>query len=205
VESEVAWGLHFFRETLFERTPHLCETLQTALNRHYPEITSRVKPPLRYSSWIGGDRDGNPFVTVATTRNALAQNRSAAIERLSLRLADLARLISISAYEISFTDDFKVLLDEQLDASASENTIIARNPTEPFRQYFSALNARLLATNGEGPAKPFASLEEFIDLLMKAEAVLVAMNIGSMAASLVRPVRWEAEIFGFRTVRFGKN
>ena len=199
VESEVAWGLHFFRETLFDRTPYLCETLQTALKRHYPELAGKVQPPLRYSSWIGGDRDGNPFVTVSTTRNALAQNRSAAIERLSLRLNDLSRLISVSAYEVPFTDDFKTLLAEQLGLSGTEQKIVARNPTEPFRQYFSALNARLLATDGQGSGKPFASIAEFIDLLSKGEAALVAMNIGGMAHGLVKPVRWEAEIFGFRT------
>lgn len=199
VESEVAWGLHFFRETLFDRTPYLCETLQYAINRHYPELSNAVRPPLRYSSWIGGDRDGNPFVTVATTRNALAQNRSAAIERLSLRLNDLARLISISAYEIPFTDEFKTLLAEQLALSGDETAIITRNPTEPFRQYFAALNARLAATNGEGSAAPFKSVAEFIELLERAEAILTEMKISGMATGFVKPVRWEAEIFGFRT------
>jgi phosphoenolpyruvate carboxylase len=199
VESEVAWGLHFFRETLFDRTPYLCETMQSAVNRHYPELAESVRPPLRYSSWIGGDRDGNPFVTVATTRNALAQNRSAAIERLTLRLNDLARLISISAYEIPFTDEFKTLLSEQLALSGAETKIVTRNPTEPFRQFFAALNARLAATNGEGAATPFKSVSEFIDLLAKAEAILSDMKISGMATGFVKPVRWEAEIFGFRT------
>ena len=37
VESEVSWGLHFFREALFDRTPVICELLQNAINRHYPE------------------------------------------------------------------------------------------------------------------------------------------------------------------------
>ncbi len=199
VESEVAWGLHFFRETLFDRTPYLCETMQNAVNRHYPELSASIRPPLRYSSWIGGDRDGNPFVTVATTRNALAQNRYAAIERLSLRLNDLARLISISAYEIPFTDEFKTLLSEQLVLSGNETAIITRNPTEPFRQYFGALNARLAATNGEGNATPFNSVAEFIELLARAEAILSDMKINGMATGFVKPVRWEAEIFGFRT------
>ena len=199
VESEVAWGLHFFREALFDRTPYLCETLQTAMNRHYPELSGKVRPPLRYSSWIGGDRDGNPFVTVSTTRNALAQNREAAIERLSLRLNDLSRLISVSAYEAAFPDDFKSLLSEQLVFSGIGSKIVARNPTEPFRQFFSALNVRLLANNGEGAGKPFASVAEFIDLLSKSESILADMKIAGMATGLVRPVRWEAEIFGFRT------
>jgi phosphoenolpyruvate carboxylase len=88
VESEVAWGLHFFREALFDRSAALCENLQTALAKHYPDLASDVRPPLRFSSWIGGDRDGNPFVTVATTRKALYENRKAAIRRLDKRLAE---------------------------------------------------------------------------------------------------------------------
>jgi phosphoenolpyruvate carboxylase len=191
VESEVAWGLHFFREALFDRTPAVCESLQTALMRHYPEVAGALRPPVRYSSWIGGDRDGNPFVTVATTRNALKQNRDAAIERFSERLIDLSRVISVSAYEISFSDDFKALLAEQLKLSGAGEKLLARNPTEPFRQYFSALNLRLLATSGEGDAKPFSSVAEFIDLR--------TMNIGGLASDHVKPVRWKAEVFGFRT------
>jgi phosphoenolpyruvate carboxylase len=199
VESEVAWGLHFFRETLFDRTPYLCETLQTALGRHYPALSQDVRPPLRYSTWIGGDRDGNPFVTVATTRNALKQNRDAAIERLTLRLNDLARLVSISAYEIQFTDAFNALLKEQLEASGLADKLIQRNPTEPFRQFFGALNARLAATAGAGAAKPFTSVTEFTSLLSQIEQALQAMNVHGLASGHVRPVRWEAEIFGFRT------
>jgi phosphoenolpyruvate carboxylase len=53
VESEVAWGLHFFRDALFDRTTALCDLIQSALIRHYPELTARVKPPLKFSSWIG--------------------------------------------------------------------------------------------------------------------------------------------------------
>jgi phosphoenolpyruvate carboxylase len=200
VESEVAWGLHFFREALFERTPHLCESLETALHRHYPEVLGKIKPPLRYSSWIGGDRDGNPFVTVATTRNALAQNRFAAIERLSVRLNDLGRLISISGYEIPITDDFKAALREQLVLSGVEEKIITRNPTEPFRQFISALSLRLDAIdNPNNTATPFKSVTEFIALLNVVEKALVDMRVQGLATSLVRPVRWEAEIFGFRT------
>jgi phosphoenolpyruvate carboxylase len=199
VESEVAWGLHFFREALYDRTPAVCDSLQTALMRHYPEVAGALRPPLRYSTWIGGDRDGNPFVTVATTRNALKQNRDAAIERLSERLVDLSRVISVSAYEITFSDDFKNLLAEQLKLCGAEEKLLQRNPTEPFRQYYSALNLRLLTTNGEGDAQPFANVAEFVELLKKSEAALHTMNIGSLADDHVKPIRWKAEVFGFRT------
>ncbi len=201
VESEVSWGLHFFREALFERTPVLCELLQAAITRHYPELPNTgIVPPLRYSSWIGGDRDGNPFVTISTTRAALRENRLAAVERLDARLQDVARLISISAYEIAVPGAFQLAIDHQLEVSGSKTDIITRNPSEPFRQFFTALRKRLAATVGENvAAKPFTSVAELIDLLQLCEQALADMKGGGLASGLVRPVRWEAEIFGFRT------
>jgi phosphoenolpyruvate carboxylase len=200
VESEISWGLHFFREALFERTPILCELLQAAIGRHYPELTHNVLPPLRYSSWIGGDRDGNPFVTVETTRNALRENRLAAVERLDERLKDLSRFISISSYEIQVPSGFQQEIDKQLDASGEKSEIMLRNPAEPFRQYFAALRKRLAATVGRHTAAvPFKTVSELIGLLKFCEQTLSDMKGAGLAAGLVRPVRWEAKIFGFRT------
>ena len=200
VESEISWGLHFFREALFDRTSALCDSLQAALVRHYPELPLGVRPPLHYSTWIGGDRDGNPFVTVATTRYALQENRRAAIERLDKRLTELSQFLAISAYEAPYTDEFKTVLDEQLVASGDAERIVTRNPTEPFRQFLSALRLRLAATESANQkSRPFASVDEFIGLLKKCEIALGEMNAGALASGLVQPVRWEAEIFGFRT------
>ncbi len=196
VESEVAWGLHFFREALFDRTPAACDNLRAALHRHYPELSDEFQPPIRFSSWIGGDRDGNPFVTVATTRNALAQNRVAAVERVRKRLVELAQLVSLSAYEIRLDADFDRLLDEQLVLTGSKTDIIARNPTEPFRQFYTALISRLDAMEkGAG----FTSVTELIGLIKASEQALIAMKVSGIAIDHVRPVRTELEVFGFRT------
>ena len=151
VESEISWGLHFFREALFDRTASLCDLMESALQRHYPELRSRVRPPLKFSSWIGGDRDGNPFVTVATTRNALMENRKAAVERLEKRLTELIQLISLSENEVKFSAEFQARLALQLDASGQGESIKQRNPQEPFRQHFSALRARLKEVPGAAP------------------------------------------------------
>ena len=156
VEAEISWGLHFFREALFDRTASLCDLMECALARHYPELPSRVRPPLKFSSWIGGDRDGNPFVTVATTRNALMENRKAAVERLDKRLDDLAQLISLSGNEVRFPAEFPTRLALQMEAMrAGRRSSGSAIRSEPFRQYFfSALqDLRLKEMPG---AKPFA-------------------------------------------------
>jgi phosphoenolpyruvate carboxylase len=201
VESEISWGLHFFREALFDRTSSLCDLMEFGLQRHYPELRSRVRPPLKFSSWIGGDRDGNPFVTVSTTKFALAENRKTAIERLDKRLSELTQLISLSREEVSLPAAFTERLNLQLEATGQAAALIERNPIEPFRQFFSALKIRMNAIISPiAGAKPFANIGEFIAEIAAAENALADMKAVSVAATLVRPVRWEAEIFGFRTV-----
>ena len=200
VENEVAWGLHFFRDALFDRTTAVCDTLLSALQRHFPDATSALRPPLKFSSWIGGDRDGNPFVTVDTTKAALRANTSASVSRLDKKLKDLAVFLSISSAEMPIPSAFAALIDEQLALSGQGDTIRTRNSAEPFRQYFSALRERLEATFEVGhAAKPLTNVDELISLLAKAEAALDEMRAAGLAVNLIRPVRWEAEIFGFRT------
>ncbi|MFN4141575.1 phosphoenolpyruvate carboxylase [Aestuariivirga sp.] len=200
VEQEIHWGLHFFRETLFDRTVSLCDLLEAALQRHYPETPCRVRPPLRFSSWIGGDRDGNPFVTVDVTRYALEENRQAVVSRLDRRLNELAQLVSLSSQEIAFPPDFSDRLARQIELSGDAQRIVGRNVHEPFRQFFTALRLRLAATfdplaKGTG----FRDTGELIAELLAGEEALAQMQAVSIASSLVRPVRWEVETFGFRT------
>ncbi len=200
VESEVSWGLHFFRDALFDRTTAVCDLMQSALIRHYPELTAQIRPPVRFSSWIGGDRDGNPFVTVETTRNALAENAKASVQRIDAKLKELSQFVSVSETEMPIPESFSTLLKEQLKLVSTPNAIAARNLQEPFRQFFSALRKRLRATFEEdGKSKPFNNVAELIDLLHQVETTLAEMKAPGLATSLVRPVRWEAEVFGFRT------
>jgi phosphoenolpyruvate carboxylase len=201
VEQEIHWGLHFFRDALFDRTAALCDLIEAALQRHYPELPARVRPPLTFSSWIGGDRDGNPFVDVAVTRSALRENRRAIAERLDHRLTELAQLLSVSVNEIAIPAAFQVRLDAQLAASGQGDAVRGRNIAEPFRQFVSCLQLRLAATVGKpSAAVAFKNADELAGELLAAEQALAGMQAVSIAASLIRPVRWEVEIFGLRTV-----
>jgi phosphoenolpyruvate carboxylase len=203
VEAEVAWGLHFFHQTLFERAAPLCELLEGALARHYPEDAIRVRPPIRFYSWIGGDRDGNPYVTVATTHAALAENRKAAVMRLDRRLRELAEQVSLSEHEITVPQSVRDLVTSELEAAGDKGFLAERNQGEPFRQIFSALRLRLAATVETKPppgVKPFANPAELSAAIYRAEEGLAQMRAAAIASAIVRPVRWEVDIFGFRTV-----
>jgi phosphoenolpyruvate carboxylase len=140
-------------------------------------------------------------VTVDVTRFALAENREAIVERLDKRLQELVQLVSVSALEINVPEEFLERLAKQVDLSGDGERIRNRNTNEPFRQFYAALRLRLAATFGRNPAGTgFQNTSELMEELLASEVALAQMQSVSIAATLVRPLRWEVETFGFRTV-----
>ena len=204
VANEIAWGLHFFREVLFDVMPQVLERLEYALKRHYPETPINVPAFFGFASWIGGDRDGNPGVTVATTARAVEEGRRAVIERFRQRLAFMVRTISISGNLVAPPTEFLSRLAELLHDSGAGEAIRRRNAGESFRQYFSAMETRLMASTrlavGAYGAKPYLDRHEFIADIALAEEALQQMGADSAARLIVRPLRREAEVFAFHTM-----
>ena len=96
--DEVRNGLYYFETTLYDLAPEVAASLERAVARHYPGTTVPGRF-LRFASWIGGDRDGNPTITVATTEQALRAHHELAlrllrrgIERLHGHLSTTERL-----------------------------------------------------------------------------------------------------------------
>jgi phosphoenolpyruvate carboxylase len=193
VAQEVAWGLHFFDETIFGRIPELLDRLDAALARHYPETNFRIPPFFRFGSWIGGDRDGNPFVTAAVTRSALASSRAAALRRYHQEIDRLMRSLSVAAHSVTVAPEFLARLVTALDRSGEREAIEARNPGEVFRQFLTCMLRRL------GPDAPAAykSPDQLLADLVALEDGLVGARCAALARSLVRPVRRQVEAFGF--------
>ena len=87
VLDEVRNGLYYFESTLFDLAPELEARLLRALQSVWPQHAFRMPHFLRFGSWIGGDRDGNPFVTVRATEETLREHKVVAL-RLYLRALD---------------------------------------------------------------------------------------------------------------------
>jgi phosphoenolpyruvate carboxylase len=207
VEQEVYWALHFFNETLFEAVPALHDKLERALAQVFPGQSFEVPTFFQFGSWVGGDRDGNPFVTNEVTRRSLAEYRLAALRRYRQRIADLIRFLSVSERAAPVSGEFRERLDRILAASGDGPGIAARNPGEVFRQYLSCVLRRLdrtLETAVEYRLEPaeggYAAAEELIADIRLLERAL-AEAAPALAPALVRPVRREVEIFRFSTVR----
>ena len=202
VEQEVAWGLHFFDETIFGRIPELLDKLDAALARHYPDVRFRIPPFFRFGSWIGGDRDGNPFVTDAITRDALRASRLAVLRRYRSELDRLLRTLSVAAHGTAVPPVFLERLRAELEASGERAAFEARNPGEVFRQFLACMLRKLDATlaaseRQQPPAVGYVDPDQLVADLVALETGLAGARCGSLARSHVRPVRRQVEAFGF--------
>ena len=90
-----------------ELIPELLESLELSLQQHYPGHEFTIPPFFYFCSWIGGDRDGNPFVTVDTTRRALRQNSVACLTHYRGRLRQLLHTLSIARHMLRVPVEFE--------------------------------------------------------------------------------------------------
>jgi phosphoenolpyruvate carboxylase len=208
VPQEVYWGLHFFNETLFEAVPDLLEKVERALRQYYPGERFEVPTFFQFGSWIGGDRDGNPFVTNEVTRTTLLENRLTGVRRYHRRLSELVRLLSITERSIPPSKRFRQALERELAATGEGDAIAGRNPGEIIRQYLATMLRRLevmirATERGDARVDPagYASADALIGDLRLIESELIDSGRREIAEALVRPVRREVEAFRFSTVR----
>ena len=199
VPEEVAWILHFFDESLYRSARDLFWQLSQALKEHYPDARFETPPLLYFGCWVGGDRDGNPHVTPEVTRAALDGYRGAALSHLSRQMTEARSKLSIAAHTVTVPAEFLSRLDVMLGGHADAAALRARNPQEVFRQYLNLLLRRLDATREEAP-EGYANAAELVEDLKVLEQGLHETDCDSIADLLVRPLRLEAQVFGFHTV-----
>ena len=206
VEREVAWGLHFFDETLFEMLPEVLYSLEESLAQYYPDEKFEVPPFFQFGSWIGGDRDGNPYVTSSVTRTTLQRNALASLRRYRDGVTSLGRTLSLTERSLPVPGTFKAELAQMLAESGDGRAIANRNPGEAYRQFLTCilrkLEATILRNKGQRSTGPdYPSADGLINDLRTLEQGLSDAKCASLAVDLVRPVRRMVEIFRFSTVR----
>jgi phosphoenolpyruvate carboxylase len=145
VLDEVNNTLYYFDATLFDAVPTLLEELERQLRMHFPSVQLREGvTPLRFGSWVGGDRDGNPFVTPEVTWETVRLQQRLVLRKYLTHVADLSRRLSESS---RFASASAELLDSiASDAEAMPELaarVERRNPEEPYRQKLSFIYARL--------------------------------------------------------------
>lgn len=202
VEDEVAWGLHFFQQALFERVPETLEQLDWSLQQQYPDSNFTIPPFFKFGSWIGGDRDGNPNVTNEVTEQTLRSNRQAVLNHYLSRFSGIIKRCSISDNTVKLDDEFYDSLNGLLKANELQSNIEKRNPGEIFRQYLSCLRLQVEHTRLQTPGiAAYGSADELIQDLLFLERVMHRASCDELSDALVKPFRREVEAFRFCTVR----
>jgi phosphoenolpyruvate carboxylase len=208
VDQEVAWGLYFFDETLFDALPQLHARIEAAFLRQFPGEALNLPVVMGFGSWIGGDRDGNPFVTSTVTRQAVWRTRCAALRRYQRRLTDLARNLSISEHRLDLSAAFVDRVAAALAAQSDGETIATRNPGERFRQFIGCMRARIAVTlaaseqqSTSDAAHGYANADQLIDDLQAMSDALRDAGAEPIAHSFIAPMLYEVRAFRFATVR----
>ncbi|MFK7858306.1 MAG: phosphoenolpyruvate carboxylase [Granulosicoccus sp.] len=187
-DDEIAWGLHFFRDIIFDVVPDVLEQVNRAVVSDDSGVEEFL-PRLCFHSWIGGDRDGNPHVTTAVTRRALELGQNTIQTRYIELLNEAAAQLSVSNRIAPVNEEHA----RGLRAIFSNTEAASRNANELFRQSISAIA-------GHVESNHYAHVSDFIADIRTVENALQALQASQIAHRYLRPIRWAATVFGFRTV-----
>ena len=144
VIDEVENGLYYFRTSLFKSIPEVYKDMEKAIKRVYHTDNIKVPSFIKFGSWIGGDRDGNPFVTPDITREAVYMHAETAIHEYMRRAQNLSTILTHSLELTRPSNQF-------LESSKSDEIYLAnafKNTTqdfakEPYRRKFKIIRYRL--------------------------------------------------------------
>ena len=148
VEDEVRNGLYYFNTSLFKAVPQMYRDLENATRRIYCDslTVNSIKVPsfLRFGSWIGGDRDGNPFVTPAVTQKAVYMHSKTALKEYITRAKELSLFMTHSDQLMKPSADFIESLEK--DNKFLKEAFYKKSndfPKEPYRRKFNIISYRL--------------------------------------------------------------
>jgi phosphoenolpyruvate carboxylase len=202
VIDEVANALSFYDYTFFHELPRLYGAIEDRLDAISGEPrTKAVGSFLRIGSWIGGDRDGNPFVTADVLSEAVRLQSALAIGHYLDELHELGAELSLASNLASMSPELAELADTSDDSAAARRK-------EPYRRAITGMYSRLAKTAREldhvialrqpiVDRAPYASAAEFSADLEVIATSLRQTNAGIVARGRLRSLKRAVDVFGF--------
>ncbi len=163
-------------------------------------------PMIQFGSWVGGDRDGHPFVTPEFTASTLRLHRASVLRMIRSQLTDLAAKLSFSSYRVAIPQHF---IDE-IEAEArvlgeKGQAALDRNPSEPLRQFMNLLLLRLEHTIRDdyslGEKGYFRTADELKSELKRLRQLLIDLGAERIAKQWLFPVERALLCFGFHLAK----
>ena len=200
--DEVRTGTTAFDQTLFGVVPALYRSLDRALQGEDSGRMPPLAPPfLRYGSWIGADRDGNPFVTAQVTIQTAEIQADHALRALENAATRIGRALTVHAAAPSPGSPLGVALAGARRAAPELMAeLAARSPQEPYREFGLLIAARLRATRlatGLQRDLAYGGPGELVDDLRLLQDGLAEAGASRQAYGELQHLIWQAESFGF--------
>ncbi len=206
VLDEVANGLSYYDYTFLRELPRLYGTLEDQVSALTPGHSATLPAFLVTGSWIGGDRDGNPFVTAEVLVRTLRMQAARAIGYYLEEVHLLGSELSLGLRVVTVTEPLRALADASPDTSA-------HRADEPYRRALSGIYARLAATVQAlnlsvalahppvGQAPPYQSPAELRQDFDVIDQSLCGHGSHILARGRLRSLRRAVEVFGFHLAR----
>ncbi|WP_108661608.1 phosphoenolpyruvate carboxylase [Acuticoccus kandeliae] len=200
VGDEVMNALAYYDYTFLNELPRLYHMLEDALAEHGNGSNEPLPAFFRMGTWIGGDRDGHPFVTADVLDEATTLNSDKILTHYQSELESLAGELSLDERLVSVSNEVAALADDADDSSPHRRG-------EPYRRALIGVSNRLAATrralghlNGAAPtsgAHPYPDAAAFQEDLAALHRSLAANGSARLANGRLRQLRRAADIFGF--------
>ena len=195
VANEIDNALSYYELTFLREIPGLYQRLEQLLPGQ------DIGPFFRMGHWMGGDRDGNPYVDGQTLRLALARQCEVALRHHLTELHWLGKELSMSALLGEFDEPMLALAQSSPDVD--EHRL-----DEPYRRALVAMYARLAATLTEltggmaarhalPPQRPYTEAGQLVDDLRVIESSLCGQGMEQVAKQRLHPLIRSVEVFGF--------
>ena len=211
VRDEVKMGLDYYDASIYATLPSLYAEVAAAFEAEYGVCLSLAELPLLlcFGSWIGGDRDGNPYVTPQVTREAMQMAREHLLTHYQKQLELVLDLLTSSEQQAPVSAALEQQLQNYLDPlnSSGAQAFGERFDNELYRRFLSCVRARLagLGESQSSPGQdaalaglpPYKSAQEFLRDLQIVHASLVENRGPRLAKALIDPLLLEVRTYGF--------
>ncbi|MGJ7910417.1 phosphoenolpyruvate carboxylase [Neobacillus sp. LXY-1] len=194
VMDEVRNGLYYFDQTLFDVLPEIHQEVADCLEKYYPNQSWNIPNLLRFGSWIGGDRDGNPNVTHDITWETLTRQRRLVLKKYKKGLVDLMKRYSHSSTRVEVSNELLAFLHENEDLYLSEDKKWPIQ-SEVYRRAFAIIIQRVLQV-GESE-KGYQSSEELLTDLKIIKQSLKRHHPAAHELKIIQKLIRQVQLFGF--------
>jgi phosphoenolpyruvate carboxylase len=201
VLDEIRMGVNHYPGSLIAPLPHFYQDLAEAFNEVYGMELSESDVPtvVRFGSWTGGDRDGNPYVTTDTTRVALQMARETILSQYLADMGELRELLTTSSCRVDFSRELARALERYCAVFPALVPQVSGYPdSEPYRRFLAIVLHRLRRTQNEpGDPDAYPDAAGFKADLAVVRASLAAHGGARLALSYLDPILRRVETFGF--------